>query len=121
MDFMEEYRQERDRLRAEIERRRTPDQRAEAEAIRARRFAFDRLPSRAKTEMNELEVFNAFTIAAGLPIDKGSVRNTKPPEPDIFCSIAGSDHYFELGEIADTSVAHSLAKAFENDEPTGCA
>jgi hypothetical protein len=121
MDFMEKYRQERDRLRAEIERSWTPEQRAEAEAIRARRLAFERLPGRVKTEMNEMEVFRAFVVAAGLNVDDGSARNAKPPEPDIWCSIAEAPYYFELGEAADTSVAHSLAQALENDEPTGGA
>lgn len=69
--------------------------------------------------MNELEVFRAFAMAAGIGVDEGSARNAKPPEPDIVCSIAGAPHYFELGEIADTSVAYSLAKALEKDEPTG--
>ena len=39
------------RLRAEIERNRTPEQRIEEE-IRARRHAYERLPGRVKTEMN---------------------------------------------------------------------
>jgi hypothetical protein len=119
MDYMEKYRIERDQLRAEIERNRTPEQRAEAEEIRARRHAYERLPGRVKTEMNELEVFRAFAIAAGLGVDEGSARNAKPPAPDIWCSIGGAPCYFELGEVADTSVAYSLAKALENDEPTG--
>jgi hypothetical protein len=38
-------------------------------------LAYERLPGRVKTEMNELEVFNAFTIAAGLHVDKDSARN----------------------------------------------
>jgi putative ABC transport system permease protein len=37
MDLMEKYRAERDRLRAEIERNKTPTQRAKADEIRARR------------------------------------------------------------------------------------
>ena len=121
MDYREKYRLERDRLRAEIERNRTPEQEAAAEEMRTKRLAYERLPGRVKTETNELEVFRAFAIVAGLSIDSGSERNAKPPEPDIFCRIAGVPYYFELGEVADTSVAYSLAKALENDEPTGGA
>src|SRR6266568_3383637 len=114
MDYMEEYRKKRAHLRAEIERNRTPEQRVEAEVIRAKRLAYERLPGRVKTEMNELDVFRVFAIAAGLAVQQGSERNAKSPEPDIWCSIARSPYYFELGEIADTSVAYSLAKALEN-------
>jgi hypothetical protein len=121
MDFMEKYRAERDRLRAEIERNRTPAQRAEAEEIRARRHAYERLPGRVKTEMNELDVFRAFEAVADIGINAGSAQNAKAPEPDILCVIGGNPHYFELGEIADTSMARNLAKALERDEPTGGA
>jgi hypothetical protein len=43
VDYMEQYRVERDRLLAEIERNRTAEQRAEAAEIRARRLAYERL------------------------------------------------------------------------------
>jgi hypothetical protein len=121
MDYNEKYRAERDRILAEIEQNRTPEQRAEAEKIRARRHAYEGLPGRVKTEMNELETFLAFASVAAIGVDYGSARNAKAPEPDILCSISGQPYYFELGEIADTSVAHSLAKALANDRPTGGA
>ncbi|PYT11448.1 MAG: hypothetical protein DMG59_26380, partial [Acidobacteria bacterium] len=98
-----------------------PRHRAEAQEIRARRHAYERLPGSVKTEMNELEVFRAFEAVADIGIDAGSAQNAKAPEPDIWCAIDGNPHYFELGEIADTSVAHNLAKALERDEPTGGA
>src|ERR1041385_5720319 len=72
-----------------------PRQRAEAQEIRARRHAYERLPGSVKTEMNELEVFRAFEAVADIGIDAGSAQNAKAPEPDIWCAIDGNPHYFE--------------------------
>jgi hypothetical protein len=119
VDYREKYRVERDRFRMEIEQSRTPEQKAEAEEIRAIRRQYNRLPGRVKTEMNELEVFRAFAIAAELGVDDCSVRNANAPGPDIWCSIAGAPYYFELGEIVDTSVSYSVAKSLEKDEHIG--
>jgi hypothetical protein len=68
----EAYRQERDRLRAEIEGNRTPEQRAEADQIRAQRAAYDALPNGTKTELEEIELFDAFTTASGVTVDPHS-------------------------------------------------
>jgi hypothetical protein len=121
MDFRESAEQNAIGYALRSNENRTPAQRAEADEIRVRRHAYERLPGRVKTEMNELAVFRAFEAVADIGIDDGSVQNAKAPEPDIWCTIAGNPHYFELGEIADTSVAHNLTKAFELNQPKGGA
>ena len=117
----ETYRQERERLRSEIEASRTPEQKAEADQIRAQRAVYEALPNGTKTELEELEVFDAFTAVAGLAVDPDSRVNAPIPEPDIRCTIRGALHYFELGEITDQSVARATADALKYDEPRGTA
>jgi hypothetical protein len=117
----DQYRQEGNRLRAEIERNRTPQQLQHADELRTRRAAYDALPGDAKKEMNELQVFRAFAKAAPIWIEVNSDRNVAPPEPDIRCSIDGSPYYFELGEITDRGVARNYAIALKTDEQTGGA
>jgi len=114
-------RQEHNRLRAQIEANRTPEQRAEADQIRAQRAAYDALPNHAKTALEELEVFDAFVVAGQIAVDLGSRANAPTPEPDIRCTITGRVHYFELGEITDQSVARATADALKYDEPCGTA
>jgi hypothetical protein len=117
----ETYNQRRDQLRAEIEANRTPEQRAEANQIRAQRAAYEALPNGTKTELEEIEVFDAFVAAAGIAVDANSGANASAPEPDIRCTVAGALHYFELGEITDQPVARTLADALKYDEPRGTA
>jgi hypothetical protein len=112
----EEYRQQRNRLRAQIEANRTPEQRAELDQIRAQRAAYEALPNHAKTALEELEVFDAFVVAAQIAVDKGSRANAPTPEPDIRCTITGGAHYFELGEITDRPMARAAADALKHDE-----
>lgn len=50
---------------------------------------------------HEVEVFNEFARAGGLEVGEGSVETRDPPEPDIYCSIAGTPRYFELGRLLD--------------------
>jgi hypothetical protein len=115
----ETHRQERERLRAEIEANRTAEQRAEADQIRVQRAAYESLPNNKKTELEELEVFDAFVAAAGIDVDPNSRANAPTPEPDIRCTINGQLRYFELGEITDPSVARTTADALKYDEPRG--
>jgi len=117
----EEFRRKRDKLRAEIEARRTPEGKAWADQIRAQRAAYEALPNNRKTELEELEVFNAFAAVAEVGVDSGSEVNARSPEPDIRCAISGELHYFELGEITDQSVARCAADALKYDEPRGTA
>jgi hypothetical protein len=117
----EELRRNRDRLRAEIEANRTPEGKAWADQIRAQRAAYETLPNNEKTELEELEVFNAFAAVAEADIHSGSGINARSPEPDIRCTIKGQLHYFELGEITDQSVARCTADALKYDEPRGTA
>jgi hypothetical protein len=119
----ENFRKDRAKLLAEIEATRTPEQRGEAARVRAQRAAYDALSNSRKTEIEELEVFNAFAavVAAEARIDSNSGINAESPEPDIRCTVAGARHYFELGEITDPPVAKSMADAIKHDEPRGCA
>lgn len=117
----EGYRRELQRLRAEIEARRTPEQKAKAERIRAQRAAYEAMPNARKTEKEELEVFRAFVRATELEVDSGSEANGLAPEPDIRCTMDGRVYYFELGEIADQPVARAMANALKHDEPRGTA
>jgi hypothetical protein len=118
----ENFREKRERLRAEIEANRTPEEKVEAEQIRAQRAAYNALSNGMKTEIEELEVFNAFAGVVGeARIDSDSGINAVKPEPDIYCTVAGTRHYFELGEITDRPVAKSMADAIKHDEPRGCA
>ncbi len=117
----EAYRQTRDQLRAEIEANRTPEQRAEADQIRAQRAAYEALPNHTKTELEELDVFDAFAIASSVTVDPQSRANAPAPEPDIRSTIGGVLHYFELGEITDQPVARATADALKHDEPRGTA
>ena len=118
----EDFRKEKERLRAEIEANLTPEGRAAAEQTRARRAAYNALSNSGKTEIGELKVFNAFAaVVAEARIDPDSGINAVAPEPDIRCSVAGARHYFELGEVTDQPVAKSMADAIKHDEPRGCA
>jgi hypothetical protein len=117
----EEFHRTRDRLRAEIEASRTPEEKAEAAQIRAERAAYEALPNSKKTELEELEVFRSFASVSGIEVDPGSELNAPIPEPDICCTIKGHLHYFELGEITDQSVARTTADALKHDEPRGTA
>src|SRR5665213_3386201 len=117
----EAYRQERARLRAEIEASRTPEQKAEADQIRAQRAGYESLPNGTKTELEEREVFDAFAAAARIAVDPNSRANAPIPEPDIRCTITGALHYFELGEITGQPVARVAADSLRYDEPRGTA
>jgi hypothetical protein len=117
----EKYRQERKRLRAEIEASRAPEEKADADRIRAERAAYEALPNSKKTELEELEIFRAFAAAARIDFDSGSEVSAPIPEPDIRCTINGDLHCFELGEITDQPVARSTADALKYDEPRGTA
>jgi hypothetical protein len=118
----ETFRDERRRLLADIGASRTPEQKRETEKIRARRSAYSALSNSRKTEIEELDVFNAFaSVAAEARIDSGSGVNATRPEPDIRCTVTRARHYFELGEITDPSVSKSMADAFKHHEHRGCS
>ncbi len=87
--------------------------------MRAQRAAYEALPNGTKTELEEVEVFDAFTVASGIAVDPHSRVNAPAPEPDIRCTTAGVLQYFELGEITDQPVARTLADALKYDEPRG--
>jgi hypothetical protein len=54
---------------------------------------------RTPKEERELDVFGGFVAASSLPIPPASIRHCKDPEPDILCSLAGANEYFELSEV----------------------
>jgi hypothetical protein len=56
-----------------------------------------------------------------LALDHRLTENDSAGHYLIWSSVDGSPYYFELGEVTDSSVAYSLAKALENDEPAGGA
>jgi hypothetical protein len=100
---------------------RTPEGKAWADQVRAQRAAYEALSNSKKTELEELEVFDAFAAVAQVDVDSGSGVNSQSPEPDIRCEVRGEVHYFELGEITDQSVARCTADALRYDEPRGTA
>jgi len=114
-----EFHRQIDGLRAEIEASRTPEEKAQADQIRANRAAYFALSNGKKTELKELEVFKVFAPVADIDVDPGSEVNAPNPEPDIRCTVKGGLYYFELGEITAPSVARSAADALKYDEPRG--
>ena len=54
------------------------------------------LPSK---DARELEIFRAFVASACLAVAPESISHRPEPEPDVLCSVEGSDHYFELSEV----------------------
>jgi hypothetical protein len=112
------YRQERDKLRAEIVALLTPEDKTWADQIRAKQAAYEALPNGKKNEIEELDVFKAFEAFAAVGIDSGSWVNAPSPEPDIRCASRGEGRYFELGEITDPRVARCAADSLKYDEQT---
>jgi hypothetical protein len=49
--------------------------------------------------------FRDFARTAPLDIDPRTVENCEPPLPDIRCRISQEEHYFELGEVTDETLA----------------
>lgn len=50
-------------------------------------------------DARELDVFRAFVAAGHLPVNSETISHRPEPEPDVLCSLAGGDHYFELSEV----------------------
>ena len=59
---------------------------------------------------HEREVFIEFAAAAGLNLDKESVRSAEPPEPDISCRVDGEERYFELTRVSDQNLANAFGE-----------
>lgn len=57
------------------------------------------MPNPNQKGARELEVFRAFVAAAQIPVTLESISHRPEPEPDVLCSCAGEDRYFELSEI----------------------
>jgi hypothetical protein len=70
-------------------------------------------------DVRELEVFRAFVAAAQMPVALESIRHCPDPEPDVLCSFAGEDHYFELSEVfweVPGQPGYTLAKGLHESE-----
>ncbi len=115
----DEFQTNRNSIPAEIEAGLTPEERTQADHIREQRMAYEALPNDNQKELKELEVFNAFAAVNKLRVDPGSVTNSKPPKPDIRCTINGEPRYFELGEVTDQPVARCTAEALKRKETLG--
>ncbi|MBK7674559.1 MAG: hypothetical protein IPJ27_07160 [Candidatus Accumulibacter sp.] len=62
----------------------------------------------------EIEVFQRFIEASGLPIDRERIEKRAPPEPDIRCHHETEGAIaFELVEMCDPRLAKSIAKLNE--------
>ena len=59
----------------------------------------------------EIQVFLEFLQKSKLPIDRDSVENRKPPEPDILCRHSEQGFVaFELVELCDAEIAKTVAE-----------
>ncbi len=63
----------------------------------------------------EWETFTSFSRAAGVAVDPACIEmldpsSACPPPPDLKCSIDGSEHFFELGEIIQQEIAWALSR-----------
>jgi len=59
----------------------------------------------------EMQVFLEFLQKSGLPIERDSVENWKPPEPDILCRHKEQGFIaFELVELCDPEIARTTAE-----------
>lgn len=68
----------------------------------------------------EMHVFLEFIEKSGLPIERDSVENRPPPEPDILCMHKEEGFIaFELGELCNEEIAETIAKDIRsgNTEP----
>jgi hypothetical protein len=68
---------------------------------------------------HEIEVFLEFAEAAGLPVDRASVKSPDPPKPDVFCMVEGEPRYFELTRAADQGIADDVGKMLVKTAKTG--
>jgi hypothetical protein len=73
--------------------------------------AHSELTSDQAKEYREWRTFNRFAKASALDINPRTIENRKAPEPDIFCDVSGSGHYFELGTVVDENVAKGAGDA----------
>jgi hypothetical protein len=60
----------------------------------------------------EMEVFLEFLQKSGLPINRDSVENRKPPEPDILCRHNEQGLMaFELVELCESEIAKTISES----------
>jgi hypothetical protein len=76
-----------------------------------KRKAWDDLSPDQRKLYTEWWTFGKFARVAPLDIDPRTIQNCEPPEPDILCRISRTQHYFELGEVTDKTLAQSAGVA----------
>jgi hypothetical protein len=79
-----------------------------------KRKAWDDLSLDQRKRYIEWWTFGNFARIAPLDIDPRSIENREPPEPDIRCLISRAEHYFELGEVTDQTLARTAGIAAKN-------
>jgi hypothetical protein len=72
---------------------------------------WDSLRSDQRKLYTEWWTFGKFASVAPLDIDPRTIENCDPPEPDILCQMSRQQHYFELGEVTDESIAQKAGIA----------
>lgn len=82
--------------------------------LEKRKRAWEDLSNNQKKQVKELRTFIGFCRAAKLDVDPRTIQNREVPEPDIFCELSQSGHYFELGELTDQSIPALEAEARRN-------
>ena len=73
-------------------------------------------------EQYQQQIFEKFAIAANtshqLGIEVASISNQRPPLPDIYCTILGRPHYFEITEIVDEGLAKNVTTSIKETVKT---
>ena len=76
-----------------------------------KRRAWDSLRPDQRKLYTEWQTFERFAVVAPLDIDPRTIENREPPEPDIRCQMSRANHYFELGEVTDQTLAREAGEA----------
>lgn len=62
----------------------------------------------------EMQIFLEFLEKSGLPVDRDSIENRKPPEPDILCRHKEQEFIaFELAELCEEELAEKIGKSIK--------
>ncbi len=81
-----------------------------------KRKAWDDLCPDQRKSYTEWWTFEKFARIAPLDIDPRTIENREPPEPDIRCRMSRAEHYFELGEVTDQTLARTAGIAAKNGQ-----
>jgi len=75
----------------------------------------------AQKAEREREIFAEFAHVAALGVNPSSIESLSPPDADIRCRVGSLIIECEMGEIADTPVARTVAESIKTGEPAGAA